>query len=68
MSIELSDIVLMEQMIRACQQRGSFKPEEMVSVGTLYKKITDIIDRSLVKMNEPSGAIGIQGHLPTISE
>jgi hypothetical protein len=40
----------------------------MVSVGTLYKKITDIIDRSLVKMNEPSGAIGIQGYLPTISE
>ena len=41
--LNLNDIIVVEQIIRACQQRGSFRAEEMVSIGTLYQKILKIL-------------------------
>jgi hypothetical protein len=46
MSLDLQDFEVMEQIIRICQGRGVFKPEEMIHVGVLYKKIVDTLDRS----------------------
>jgi len=37
-SMTLNDIRSFCQIIEVCSQRGSFKPEEMVDVGTLYTK------------------------------
>lgn len=42
-SITINDIVFIEQIIKICQSRGVFRPEEMVDVGTLYKKITEFL-------------------------
>lgn len=61
MSLEISDIELMEQIIRVCQTRGAFQPAEMSSVGILYNKISAIL--SQIKKNEVP-----PGHLPTIKE
>jgi hypothetical protein len=41
--LNMSDISTIEQIIRACQQRGSFRPEEMLPIGTLYQKILKIL-------------------------
>jgi hypothetical protein len=46
MSLELQDLEVMEQIIRICQSRGVFKPEEMVHVGILYKKIVEFLEKN----------------------
>jgi hypothetical protein len=61
MSLEISDIELMEQIIRICQTRGAFQPTEMTSVGILYNKITTILSQ-FKKTDIPPH------NLPTIKE
>lgn len=43
MSLEVADLFIMIQIIRECQARGAFKPEEMIPIGILYKKIIEIL-------------------------
>jgi len=52
-SITINDIVFIEQIIKICQSRGAFRPEEMVDVGALYKKITEFL-KTEVKSDEKS--------------
>jgi|APSaa5957512493_1039668.scaffolds.fasta_scaffold314563_1 hypothetical protein len=42
-SININDIVLMQEIIRACSMRGSFKPEEFTFIGNLNNKLTELI-------------------------
>jgi hypothetical protein len=44
MSLNINDIVLLEQLVRVCQLRGAIKPEEMVEVGQVYNKLKVILD------------------------
>ena len=54
MSLELQDLEVMEQIIRICQSRGVFKPEEMIHVGILYKKLIDLLEKSKKKGDSSS--------------
>ena len=54
MSLELQDLEVMEQIIRICQGRGVFKPEEMIHVGILYKKLIDLLEKSKKKGDSSS--------------
>lgn len=66
MSLELQDLEVMEQIIRICQSRGVFKPEEMIHVGILYKKLTELLEKSKKSgeaLNMNSGALGPLGAL-----
>jgi hypothetical protein len=47
----------MEQIIRICQSRGVFKPEEMIHVGILYKKIVDILEKTKTS-GDPMNMLG----------
>lgn len=38
-NITLNDLKAMCTLIEVCSARGSFKPDEMVDVGTLYNKV-----------------------------
>ena len=58
MSLELQDLEVMEQIIRICQGRGVFKPEEMIHVGVLYKKLVDILEKSKKKGDSNSMVYG----------
>lgn len=42
-SLTPTDLVLMEQIVRVCQARGAFKPEEMVDVGNLFNRLTELV-------------------------
>src|SRR3990167_1280287 len=41
--LTLNDMEVMEQIIRVCQSRGAFRPEEMVHTGILYNKLVEFI-------------------------
>ena len=58
MSLELQDLEVMEQIIRICQGRGVFKPEEMIHVGLLYKKLVDILEKSKKKADSNPMVLG----------
>lgn len=47
-SITLNDMITMVNIIDACSERGSFKGNELVSVGTLREKLA-----TFVKANQP---------------
>lgn len=57
MSLEFQDYEVMEQIIRICQSRGVFKPEEMIHVGILYKKIVEILEKTK-KTADPMSMLG----------
>ena len=42
-SININDIVFMQEIIRACSMRGSFKPEEFTDIGNLNNKLSELI-------------------------
>jgi len=42
-SININDIVFMQEIIRTCSMRGSFKPEEFTDIGALNNKLTELI-------------------------
>ena len=50
--LESKDLVVMEQVIRICQSRGAFKPEEMVEVGKLHAKILPLAKKELERLKE----------------
>jgi hypothetical protein len=56
MSLEIMDIKIMEQIIRVCQSRGVFKPEEMSTIGLLYNKLVKIIEDNNVK-DQQTGSV-----------
>lgn len=47
-SITLNDMIMMVNIIDACSERGAFKGNELVSVGTLREKLA-----SFVRENQP---------------
>jgi hypothetical protein len=53
-SLTIDDIKLMEQVVRICQQRGAFHAGEMVEVGNLYKKLSEILEKVLKPAEEKS--------------
>ena len=58
MSLELQDLEVMEQIIRICQGRGVFKPEEMIHVGILYKKLLELLEKNKKKSDTNSMPYG----------
>lgn len=42
-SITLNDMITMVNIIDACSERGSFKGNELVSVGTLREKLATFV-------------------------
>jgi hypothetical protein len=51
-NITLADITLMVSIIDACSERGSFKGNELVVVGTLRQKL-----EQFVKTNQPTETV-----------
>lgn len=43
MSLKIEDLVVMEQIIRACNQRNAFLKEEGPTIQMIYSKITNIL-------------------------
>jgi hypothetical protein len=41
--LQLSDLMLMAQIIQAVSQRGAIKPEEFVQVGNLYDRLVNFL-------------------------
>ena len=52
-SVELTvqDLASMRSIIDVASQRGAFKPNEMVAVGTVYNKLAGFLDH-IAKQNE----------------
>lgn len=50
--LTIQDIILMEQIIRVGQSRGAFQVQEMVEIGTFYKKIIHIIEKAKEESND----------------
>lgn len=46
MDCSFQEISLMAQLIEACQQRGAFKAQEMVAVGSFYQKLMKCINKN----------------------
>lgn len=44
LSINVSDLQMVVELIDACAQRGAFRAEELVQVGTLYSRIRDFVN------------------------
>lgn len=51
--LTIQDLEIMESVIRALIKRGCCEPEEASDVGTLYKKIKDVIDKAKT-INKPA--------------
>jgi len=51
MSLDFTDLQVMEQIIRTCQTRGAFRMEEMPSIVTLYQKILSILQPNTLPYN-----------------
>lgn len=41
--ITINDLTAMKNVIEMCSQRGVFKPNEMIAVGTLYSKLDQFL-------------------------
>lgn len=42
-SLNISDLQAVVELIDACTQRGAFRAEELVQVGTLYSRIREFV-------------------------
>jgi hypothetical protein len=60
----INDLMVVEQIIRACQQRGSFRAEEMLPIGTLYQKILKILKADQDRQEQSKN----QTRMPSIEE
>ena len=65
--LNIGDVMLVEQIIRACQQRGSFRAEEMLQIGTLYQKILKILKTEQERQEQMQGKTP-GPRLPSIEE
>jgi hypothetical protein len=45
MSLNFTDLELMERLITVCQARGAFRMEEMLNITQLYGKILQLISQ-----------------------
>ena len=54
MSLNVVDLDTMEQIIRNCQSRGSFRMEEMPIVSELYGKIVQILKQEQFRQSVAS--------------
>lgn len=50
-SLNINDLQAVLELIDTCTQRGAFRAEEMISVGTLYSRI-----RTFVNTVQPTSA------------
>lgn len=50
-SLNINDLQAVLELIDTCTQRGAFRAEEMISVGTLYSRI-----RTFVNTVQPTNA------------
>lgn len=53
-NLTVSDLTIIEQIISAAQIRGAIRPEEMVPVGQLFLKISNILQEL---KNTPSSSV-----------
>jgi len=43
--LTINDLAAMKNIIDLSSQRGTFKPNEMVAVGTIYNKLTNFLEQ-----------------------
>jgi len=43
--LTINDLAAMKNIIDISSQRGTFKPNEMVAVGTIYNKLTNFLEQ-----------------------
>jgi hypothetical protein len=55
-NLNISDLVNVLQIIRTCAQRGTFRADEMSSVGGLYDRLQDfLVSTGAVKLTDADG-------------
>ena len=52
--LTISDLSAIKQIIDVASQRGAFKPNEMVSVGTVYSKLETFLN-AVASQQKPKG-------------
>ena len=54
--LTVNDLASIKQVIDVASQRGAFKPNEMVSVGTIYSKLETFLSAvSVAQQEQPKG-------------
>ena len=53
--LTVNDLTSIKQIIDVASQRGSFKPNEMVAVGTIYNKLEAFLSAVAAQQEAPKG-------------
>lgn len=53
--LTVNDLASIKQVIDVASQRGAFKPNEMVSVGTIYSKLETFLAAVSAQQEQPKG-------------
>ena len=53
--LTVSDLQMLRQVIDVASQRGSFRPNEMVNVGTIYNKLDAFLNHVTASNKEAQG-------------
>jgi hypothetical protein len=53
--LTVNDLSALKQIIDVASQRGAFKPNEMVAVGTIYNKLESFLAAVAAQQEAPKG-------------
>jgi hypothetical protein len=53
--LTVNDLASIKQVIDVASQRGAFKPNEMVAVGTIYSKLESFLAAVAAQQETPKG-------------